>query len=296
MTRDIGRTLVTGAHGFVGTALVARLCAMGLDVVASDRGDPDAPCDVTNASEVDALCRNADFATIFHCGAVSGPMVMADQPLEIWRINALGTAHVLESARIHGAPRVVVCSTSEVYGATKGRVDEATLPAPRSVYAASKVAAEQAMASYVREHGVDACALRLSWIYGSGRRTPTRLDTMLRAVSSAKPVVLDADPEEMTHYLYLDDAVQALVMAAEAETLAGQILNVTAGAGRPMREVADIVGDLRPGAQISFRPSSVSQGSVSAGPSHIANERAFAVLGFRPEMTLPEGLARIITA
>ncbi|MDT8854657.1 NAD(P)-dependent oxidoreductase [Paracoccaceae bacterium Fryx2] len=294
MTRALGRTLVTGAHGFLGTALVARLRAMGVDVVASDMGDLENPCDVTDAAQVDALCRSGGFATILHCGAVSGPMVMADQPLEIWRINAQGTAHVLEAARTHAVARVVICSTSEVYGATPGRVDEATLPQPRSVYAASKVAAEQAVLGYVREHGLDAMALRLSWIYGPGRRTPTRLETLLCGMAADHPVTLDADPAEMTHYLHLDDAVQALIRAAEVETPGGRICNITAGPGIPMRDVAAIAASLRPGARIAFRTPGALAGSVSDGPSNIAHDLATASLGFRPEVPLASGIARLL--
>ena len=291
MIRNLGRTLLTGAHGFLGSALVPHLRVMGVDVIASDAGDPAAPCDVTDSAQVNALCRDGGIATILHCGAVSGPMVMADRPLDIWRINAQGTAHVLEAARLYGIGRVVVCSTSEVYGATMGRVDETTLVQPRSVYAASKVAAEHAMLGYVGEHGLDACALRLSWIYGPGRRTPTRLETLLRAVAMGQPALLDADPDEMTHYLHIDDAVQALVRAATVPSMKGQVFNITAGPGIPMRDVAAIVSDLRPDAQIAFAPGARAAGD---GPSDIAHERATAMLGFHPKVPLAAGLASLL--
>lgn len=291
MIRNLGRTLVTGAHGFLGSALVPHLRVMGVDVIASDAGDPDAPCDVTDAGQVNALCRDGGIATILHCGAVSGPMVMADRPLDIWRINAQGTANILEAARLYGIGRVVVCSTSEVYGATTGRVDETILVQPRSVYAASKVAAEQAMLGYVREHGLDACALRLSWIYGPGRSTPTRLESLLRAVVMGQPATLDADPDEMTHYLHIDDAVQALIRAANVLSVKGQIFNVTAGPGIPMRDVAAIVSSLCPNAQIAFAPCARA---ADDGPSEMAHDRATATLGFHPKVPLAIGLARLL--
>ena len=159
--RDLGRVLVTGAQGFVGAALTRRLRAAGQDVTGTDLRSASEPCDLTDYAQVDAVIRGG-YQTIFHCGAVSGPMVLADQPLAIWRINALGTAHVLEAARVHGTARVVVCSTSEVYGTGLRWVDEVSPPDPPSVYGASKLAAEVATLAYVREHGLDAVTVRLS--------------------------------------------------------------------------------------------------------------------------------------
>ena len=107
------------------------------------------------------------------------------EPLAIWQINALGTAHVLEAARRHEVGRVVVCSTCDVYGEQTGVLDESALPRPASVCGASKVAAEAAMLGYVREHHLDAVALRLSWIYGPGFPPATALDEGLRRYRDA---------------------------------------------------------------------------------------------------------------
>src|SRR5262245_51085334 len=163
--RDLGRVLVTGACGFIGAALVGALTENGETVIASDLGGDagDAAdiraCDITDARQVDELFGCDRFDTIIHCGAVSGPMVMADRPLDIWRINVLGTAHLLEAVRRQGIGRFVLCSSCSVYGAMNGAtIDEDTPPDPGSLYGASKLAAEQAMIGYVHEHGIAAVA------------------------------------------------------------------------------------------------------------------------------------------
>ena len=288
--RDLGRVLVTGSQGFLGAALVRRLQALGQDVTATDLTSDSHACDLTEFAQVDAVVRRG-YQTIFHCGAVSGPMVLADKPLAIWRINALGTAHVLEAARRHAAERVVVCSTSEVYGPRTGQVDESSLPDPQSVYAGSKLAAEAATFGYVREHGLDAVALRLSWIYGPGRLTATTLETVLRAVIAGQDAVFDARPDDITHYLYIDDAVSGVIAAGRTAVLQERIYNISAGDGLPVQRLADIVMRLHPQGRIGFCGDALSgNGPSGGGPVAINNRRAAAQLGFEPAMTVEAGL------
>jgi nucleoside-diphosphate-sugar epimerase len=293
--RSLGRVLVTGAQGFIGARLVETLIRSGDGVVASDLALRNATlesyraCDITDRSQVDALIDGDAFDTVIHCGAVSGPMVMADRPLEIWKINALGTAHLLEAVRRQRIGRFLLCSSSSVYGAPHGAViDEETLPDPDTVYGASKVAAEQAMTGYVREHGVDAAALCLSWVYGPDRRTPTTLEKLLKAAIAGETFDIDGAPSDMTHYLFIDDAVAGLVAAARADRLPHLVYNITAGPGRRFEEVAATVRDLVPEAHITF-----SRGSNrETGPTGFDLTRVTQELSYRPRVTLREGLER----
>jgi len=221
--RRLGRVLVTGAAGFLGGALVERLARSGEKVVISDldRGAESpaglTPCDLTQPRQVDALLQDRGIDTVIHAGAVSGPMVMADRPLDIWRINAMGTAHLLEAARRNRVGRFVLCSSIDVYGpSASGTIDEDTAFAPESVYGASKVAAEAAMTGYIREHGIDALAVRFSWIYGPGRRTPTTLERLIRAGLTGETVPLGEAASQRTHYVFIDDAVAGVLGAARA--------------------------------------------------------------------------------
>ncbi len=291
-TRSLGKVLLTGAGGFLGLALTRRLRTDGVPLVTSDLSSGDIPCDLTDPEAVMALLAQGPFDTVFHCGAVSGPMVMAERPLDIWRINASGTAHLLEAARHHGAGRLVICSTTEVYGRRTGPVGEETLPSPVSVYAASKLAAEHAMIGYVREHGLDAVALRLSWIYGPGRTTPTMLERILRAAIDGKPEAFDVHPKDLTHYLYIDDAVGAILCAAQKTSLTHMIYNVSAGSGCPLGTIVEEIRDLRHGANISLTGKPQTQ----AIPSMIANKLCATELGYRPEISMKAGLSCYLDA
>ena len=296
--RELGRVLVTGAGGFLGSALVAELWALGADVVATDIGPVAAtvggmiPCEVTDFDRVDAVVKEGAFATILHCGAVSGPMVMPDRPLDIWRINADGMTNVLEAARRHAVPRIVTCSTSEVYGDRSGRVDETSRPHTASVYGASKLAGEEAMLGYAREHGVDAMALRLSWIYGPGRQTPTTLDALLRATIAGRDTTLPMPADAYTHYLHIDDAVQGVMCAATAADTGSRIFNITTGPGVPMADVAETVMGLYPGVQVKCG----APDPAGRGIAEIDNSLAAREIGFAPRIALVDGLKRLCAA
>lgn len=295
--RDLGRVLVTGAAGFVGAALVETLRADGIVVIASDVGAPGAaglvPCDITDGNAVAALVAGSASNTIIHCGAVSGPMVKADRPLDIWRINVLGTAHVLDAARRQGVGRVIVCSTSEVYGSrNEGVVDEQTRPEPDNVYGASKMAAEQAVIGYRREHGLDAAAIRLSWIYGPGRRTPTELERVLKNGLSGRPTILDGWPEDVTHYLFLDDAVRGLVCAATARSPEWPVYNITTGMGGTLAGTIDAIRAVLPDLQVAFGEADAE----TRGPIGFDTARAASALGYRPQTDFATGIRRTVEA
>jgi nucleoside-diphosphate-sugar epimerase len=293
--RPLGKTLVTGANGFLGAALLAALNRERVDFVATDiAGASPLPSgmlalDVREAASVRAIMERTRFDTVFHCGAVSGPMVMADRPLDIWNINATGTANLLEAARLTKAGRVVVCSTVEVYGeAVTGTAEETLRPQPDTVYGASKVAAEQAALTYHREHGLDTVLPRFSWIYGPGRKTPTTLAALLSNSLNGAVTRVEGHPADMTHYLYIDDAVDGLLRTATVAQLREErIFNISAGPGVPFSAMLDQVRAVAPGVRIDFH----QQAAVS-GPSGFALDRAEAALGFRAVTSFKDGLAR----
>lgn len=298
-SRQLGQVLVTGANGFLGAALLAELNKQQVKFVATDiAGTAPLPSgmlalDVRDVAAVRGIMEQTRFDTVFHCGAVSGPMVMADRPLDIWNINATGTANLLEAARLTKAGRVVVCSTVEIYGeAVNGIATETMRPQPDTVYGASKVAAEQAALTYHREHGLDTVLPRFSWIYGPGRKTPTTLAAMLANSLTGATTRVEGHPADSTHYLYIEDALDGLLRAATVAEIRGErVFNITAGLGVPFAEMLDQVREVVPGARIDFH----QQPAVS-GPSGFSQERAEAVLGYRARVPFKTGLARTLTS
>jgi len=296
--RRLGRVLVTGGTGFLGGALAKRLRRDGAETVISDLGHGAAApaglraCDLADRRQVDALLEDQGIDTIIHAGAVSGPMVMADRPLDIWRINVTGTAYLLEAARRNRVGRFVLCSSVDVYGpSSSGMIDEEAGLAPETVYGASKVAAEAAMTGYAREHGIDAVALRFSWIYGPGRRTPTTLERLIRAGLAGEAVTLGDRASDRTHYLFIDDAVAGVLAAARSPAgLPRRAYNITAGDGLPLERVVETLSGLLPQLRVSFG----QRQSPEAGPTGFDLTNAALDLGYRPQVPLSQGLHQYV--
>jgi UDP-glucose 4-epimerase len=290
--RALGSVLVTGAGGFLGGALLRRLVASGERTLATDRSAGDGgvhALDVTDLDQVTQAVADAEVDTIFHCGAISGPMVMPDRPLEILRVNVFGTANVLEAARLGRVGRILLCSSVDIYGSRNSAIlEEDAPPDPDTVYGASKVAAEQALIGYCRQHGLDGTSLRFAWIYGPGRRTPSLIPRLLEDGLAGRETAVSVGADDITHYMHVDDAVAALVAAARVERLPRFAYNATAGQGIRMRELVGHVEALLPQARIHLRGGQ----ATIAGPLGFENGNAKRDFGYAPQIALRDGLRR----
>ena len=147
------------------------------------------------------------------------------------------------------------------------------------------------MIGYVREHGLEAVALRLAWVYGPGRQTPTTLERLLRSTFEAGGSALASAPDETTHYVHVEDVVAGLIAAATTAALPRLIYNISAGAGVPMKEVVAMVRALAPECDATSSAPFASSGPA-AGPAGFSLINARQDLGYEPRIALAEGLRR----
>jgi nucleoside-diphosphate-sugar epimerase len=288
------KVLITGAGGLVGHALRQRLEADGIAVVPVDRiartadGIELVECDVTDIHRLHALIHQHGVTEIVHCGGFSGPMVARDNPYAIVQVNIVGTANVLEAARIRGLRRVVFCSSTSAYGNTPdGPVPEDVPMKPTSVYGASKAAGEQLVDAYARQHGLDGVSLRLSWVYGPRRTTDCFIRTMIEDALAGRPTVLPWGRNFHRQYIHVDDAAGALVRALDVPSLPRRAYNVTGGTYLSLGEIADILRRVLPTADVR----------LGAGPDPVDDEQqqfditaARRELGYTPAHGLEDGI------
>ncbi|WP_286789207.1 MULTISPECIES: NAD(P)-dependent oxidoreductase [unclassified Pseudomonas] len=286
--------LVTGAAGLVGRQVVRRLAKQGRPVLALDRlssitqeGIQITACDLGDVHRLHAIAVGG-IDSIVHCGAFSGPMVARDVPYSMVQVNIVGTANVLEVARVHGVRRFVYCSSTSAYGAVgSGPVCEDVMLKPASLYGASKVSSEYIITAYAEQYGLSAASVRLSWVYGPGRTTDCVIRTMLEDALAKRATRMPFGSDFPRQFVHVEDAVQGLLCALDAPVLPRTTYNVTGDTRVTLEEVAQVVRKIFPDADIALQPG---PDPVDELQQKFSIEAARRDLGYEPRLSLDDGI------
>ncbi|MEQ1953148.1 NAD(P)-dependent oxidoreductase [Mesorhizobium sp. CN2-181] len=282
--------LLTGASGLIGRAVHRMLRERGDDVIAIDRigGEEILACDLSEIHRLYEFAANA--TAIVHCGAISGPMVARDNPYLIVQSNVVGTANLLELARVRKMRRVVCCSSVSAYGNTPAGLDlvpEDVPLRPTSVYGASKAAGEHLLDGYALQHGLDGVSIRPAWVYGPGRTTDCAIRSMILDAQAGRTTHFPFGRDFYRQYVHVDDVAAALVLALDAKKLPRRSYTITGGGYITLSEVARTVKAVLPQADITLGDGADPVDDVQARFDISAAQRD---LGYRPRISLEEGL------
>jgi UDP-glucuronate 4-epimerase len=287
--------LITGAAGFIGTALGQRLTdagerVVGVDVVPADKSP--FPCIVADVRDADAiyeLCRSFGVDRIVHAGGISGRSVQREDKTASIAVNVMGTAVIFEVARRLSARRVVLCSSGSAYGRCDlDLVTEDARLVPVNSYGASKVASEAILHAYAEETGIDGIALRIFQAYGPFRRTACTIRTMVEASINGTTAKVRYRPDARCQFVYIDDVVAALMAALSVTRHSRRTYNVTGGTSLTLAEVATIAGKVLQGFPVEFGDDPLSREYCLRQIDISAAERD---LGYVPKVGLAEGIA-----
>ncbi len=300
--------LVTGGAGFIGSHLVGALVARGVDVRVLDNlstGRRENLAAVKNAIEFReadlrdpdacaAACRGMD--TVYHLGALgSVPRSVAD-PATTNAVNVQGTLNLLIAARDAGVQRLVLSSSSSVYGDTPTLPKhEGLRPQPRSPYAVSKLAGEEYFRAFHHAYGLETVVLRYFNVFGP-RQDPNSqyaavIPRFVAALLQSRRPTIYGDGLQSRDFTYVTNVVAANLLAGTAEDVAGEVFNIACGEQITVRQVLEDIADLleRP-----CDPELLPARTGDVRHSRADISAACARLGYRPQVFFAEGLAQTV--
>jgi UDP-glucose 4-epimerase len=289
------RAIVTGGAGFIGSHVVDALVARGDEVTVLDnlstgrRENVDAGArliegDITAAREAFADARPE---ICFHLAAQADVRVSVERPGFDAEINLLGTIHVLEAARGHGAQVVLASTGGAIYGECDGPADEESPRRPLAPYGASKLSAEEYLATYNRLYETGHVALRYGNVYGP-RQDPHGeagvVAIFLGRLARGEPLRIFGDGRQTRDYVYVGDVVTA-TLAAQGH--AG-VFNVGTGTETSVLDLAEACQSAA-GVSVETEHAAARPGELQR--SVLDPGRAERELGVRTQTSLGDGLA-----
>ena len=303
--RRLSKVLVTGGAGFIGSRLVDKLVCKGYSVVVLDnlcsgsrrnlRSHLDCDDfrlvkgDVRDREDVGDAMDGVD--AVVHLAALIDVESSVNSPFETHDVNVSGTLSVLSEAVERGVRRFLFASSAAVYGdGSLPPLREDFPPKPISPYAASKVAAELYCQAFNRSYGLGTVILRYFNVYGPRREFSPSGGVVERFLSNAlggKPLVVFGDGKQSRDFIYLDDVIEATMLALESDNPHGKVLNICTGRPATLNELVDLVQEIV-GKEIETKYFVERRGDVRYNYGDPA--KAEEVIGFKAKVDLKMGL------
>ena len=306
------QVLITGAGGFIGSHLAERLVAEGARVRAfvryNSRGDvgllrlvpPEIRSqlkiisgDLRDTEAIRIAVQGVDI--LFHLGALIAIPYSYIHPREVIETNVMGTLNVLMAAREFNVRRVVHTSTSEVYGTAQYvPIDEAHPLQGQSPYSASKIGADKIAESFYRVFDLPVATLRPFNAYGPRQSSRAVIPTIITQALTRDEVYLGC-LSPARDFTFVADTVEGFLRIASVDAAVGQEINLGAGATIAIGELAHkIFGLLGRTPKIVSEAQRVRPERSEVLRLHASNRKARELLGWRPQISLEEGLRRTI--
>lgn len=306
-----GPVLVTGAAGFIGSHVCRALVARGQAVVGVDNFDPFyarsikerawrelqqlgctlVEADITDAGAMSRLFAQSAPASVVHLAAKAGVRPSIADPAGYAHANVTGTSVILESARAAKCDRIVIASSSSVYGNNRKVpfAEEDDVSGPISPYAATKRACELLAHAHHHLTGMPTALLRFFTVYGPGQRPDLAISLFLESVALGKPIRMFGDGSSSRDYTFIDDIVAGVLGALDRVHEHGfRIWNLGGSDPVSLAEMIRTVGRVV-GREPIIQPVPAQPGDVERTCADVS--RARHELGFAPSTALEKGIA-----
>jgi nucleoside-diphosphate-sugar epimerase len=296
--------LVTGGAGFIGSAIVRALLHRGDSVKVLDNFSTGHRSNLAELhKDVEIIegdirsyetCIRAmrGVTHVLHEAALPSVPRSIKDPHTTHEVNATGTLQILMAARDAGVQRVVYASSSSVYGpGEKLPRDEADTPEPISPYAVSKLAGEQYCVAFWRSYGLETVSLRYFNVFGPRQRSDSPyagvIPLFVKAFIVGEAPTIFGDGTQTRDFTYVDNVVQANLLALQASKAVGRVYNVGAGSQLSVNRLAESVAAIM---KTSVRPVHADSRPGDVRCSRADVRRAAADLGYEPRTGVEEGL------
>ncbi len=308
------RVLITGGLGFIGSNLARRLVDLGAQVTILDSLVPEYGgnlfnvagledrlrvniSDVRDEHSMRYLIQGQDF--LFNLAGQTSHLDSIEDPYTDLEINCRAQLSILEACRKHNpGVTVVFASTRQIYGRPdRLPVDETHLLRPVDVNGINKMAGEWYHILYSRVWGIPACALRLTNTYGPRMRVKdarqTFLGLWLRLLLEDRPFEV-WEGQQLRDFTYVDDAVEALLLAAVNPQARGQVFNLGGDSVVSLRQLAAALVEIHGAGNYALREFPADRKRIDIGDYYADYSKIQATLGWRPQVSLREGLQRTL--
>ncbi len=307
--------LITGGLGFIGSNLARRLVELGARVTLVDSLIPEYGgnlfniagiedkvrvniADVRDEYSMDYLVQGRDF--LFNLAGQTSHLDSMQNPYTDLEINCRAQLSILEACRKHN-PRVkiVYASTRQIYGKPDYLpVDERHLLHPTDVNGINKMAGEWYHIVYNNVYGIRAVSLRMTNTYGPRMRVKDARQTFLgiwiKNLIEGKPIQVWGDGLQVRDFNYVDDAVEAILLAATSENANGQIFNLGSDETINLRDLAALCIEVNGGGTYEIIPFPPDRKVIDIGDYYADYRKIRGMLGWTPRVNLREGLKRTL--
>jgi UDP-glucose 4-epimerase len=300
------KILVTGAAGFIGSALCRKLLAEGHEVtgidaftdyyprwikernVASLRRDPGFELIEKDLDGMDLGPALDGVEAVFHLAAQAGVRASWGRSFDIYtRNNIQATQKLLEAAKDRPVTKFVYASSSSVYGLTPVLPMAETNPVqPLSPYGVSKLAAEQLCFLYFKNFGVPAVSLRFFTVYGPGQRPDMAFHKFFKAMAEDREISVFGDGNQTRDFTFVDDIIQSNLAALSAGR-PGETYNIGGG---HREKLADVLGKMEEVSRMKARVHRVEAQKGDVPDTWADIRKAAGDLGYAPKTALEDGL------